>query len=216
MVSINDLRRLREAISQKIYLLVGRAIVTYVNNATSTQTVQLQLLSRETLSDVERVQPYGLETFPWSMRQNVTTQSFEGTDPDGNAEPEAIAVFQGGNRSNGVVILIGDRYYRLTDLLQGEVAIYTSEDKESGGHRVHLKSGQIVDIKGTEVTINCNVTVTGGDIVTDGNIEADGDVQDGSVTTSTMAQMRTTFNSHTHTHGDPAGTTSTPVPPNTM
>jgi phage baseplate assembly protein V len=190
MITFDDFKRLTNTIQNKIFLLVGRAIVTYINNSTDVhhQKVQISVLKNEVLSNVERIQEYGFETYPYT-------------------NSEAVCLFLAGDRKHGIVITIGDRRYRLTDLTEGEVAIYTSEDQETEGHRIHLKSGQNIDIRGTSVTINCNVTVTGGDISTDG------DIQDGNITTPTMVNMRTMYNTHTHpftnAHGTPSVTDST-------
>jgi len=151
------LDRLLNPIKKKIFLMIGRAIVTHIENSGLTQRVQIIPLANEVCSDVERPQPYGLETYPWHMSENKTAKKFEGSDDDKLAESEAVVLFQGGDRSKGLVILISDRYYRPTDLAQGEVAIYTWKDKESAGNRVHLKADGSIEAKGTSI----DITVTG-------------------------------------------------------
>lgn len=149
MITFDDFKRLTNTIQNKIFLLVGRAIVTYINNSTDVhhQKVQLSVLKNETLSNVERIQEYGFETYP-------------------HTNSEAVSLFLSGDRRHGLVIAIGDRRYRLTDLTEGEVAIYTSEDQSAGGHRIHLKSGQKIEINCKDVDITCtgtaNITANGG------------------------------------------------------
>jgi len=145
-----------------MFRLIGRALVTYIDNSGLTQRVQIIPLANEVCSDVERPQPYGLETYPWHMSENKDEKKFEGADSSKLAESEAVVLFQSGDRSKGLVILISDRYYRLTDLAQGEVALYTFYDKEASGHRIHLKEDGSIDIKGTEL----NITVTGDSNIT--------------------------------------------------
>lgn len=156
MLFFDDVKRLLAPLKRKIYLMIGRAIVTYINNSEKTQKVQLRALAHETISDVERIQEYGLETYPWSLVEKSDGE-FEGSDPDKKAESEAVIVFTNGDRARGVVVAIGDRYHRLTDLAQGEVALYTFEDKEIGGHRIHLKNDQIIDMDCINMVITCTV-----------------------------------------------------------
>jgi len=43
------------------------------------------------------------------------------------------------------VIAVEDRRYRTKGLAEGEVALYTDEDG-SGGHRIHFKRGNIIEL----------------------------------------------------------------------
>jgi phage gp45-like len=124
---LSDFKRLLAPLQRKIYLMLGRAILTAVSNSTTTQLVQLTALDGETISDVERFQEYGLETYPFK-------------------DAEALVVFLNGNRDRGAVICIMDRQYRPDDLSEGEVALYTDED--SSRHRVWLKRGNIIELIG--------------------------------------------------------------------
>lgn len=133
-MNLNDFRRLIEPLKRRIFLLLGRAILTAIDNAGNTQKMQITVLSNETISDVERFQEYGLETYPFT-----------------DAEP--LAVFLNGNRDHGIVLCVHDRRYRPKDLVEGEAALYTDEDQLTGGCRVHLKRGQIIDVKGKELNL---------------------------------------------------------------
>jgi len=123
------MKRLITALKNKIYLIVGRAILKAVNNGESTQKLQIVALNGETITDIERFQEYGFESYPF-------------------ADAEVAALFLNGNRDNGIVICVHDKRYRPTDLAAGEVAVYHSES-----HRVILKAGGVIEIAGTEIKI---------------------------------------------------------------
>jgi len=148
MALIDDLRRFVAPIQRKISCLLGRAVLLAVANEEMMQKLRLSVIAGETITGIERVQEYGFETFP-----------IPGA--------EAVAIFFGGDRGHGIVVSVGDRRYRLTDLVEGEVALYTHEDAEEGGHRIHLKAGQITDMKG----IDLNITQTGDLTITIGGNE---------------------------------------------
>ena len=63
-IDIPDLRRIVTGIKSKMFLLLGRAILTAINNSESTQKLQVTLLAGETATDMERFQNYGFESFP--------------------------------------------------------------------------------------------------------------------------------------------------------
>jgi len=130
-MNLRDFKRLTDPIRKKIFLLLGRAILYAIDNSESTQTVQVMALSDEVITGIERFQEYGLETYPL-------------------AEAEVFIGFLNGNRGHGIALCVHDRRYRPTDLIEGEVALYTSEDKTSS-FRIHLKTGRIFDVKGDQL-----------------------------------------------------------------
>lgn len=134
MITINDFKRLIAPIKKKIFLSLGRAVLTFVNNTEDTQKIQVIALSNETITDIERFQEYGFETYPF-------------------VDAEVFVAFLNGNRDHGIVLCTHDRRYRPTDLVEGEVINYTDEDQSAGGHRIHFKRGQIIDIKDIETII---------------------------------------------------------------
>jgi phage baseplate assembly protein V len=163
----------------------------------------------ETISDREYFQHYGYTSRP-------------------QAGAEIIIIREGGHF---VAVASDDRRYRIA-LEDGEVALYTDE-----GDKIHFKRDRIIEIIGgekvivttkvaeitattsatvisPEVTVVASTKVTlttplldvSGDIKSGGNITAVGDVADA---ISTMAGMRTIYNSHTHQeHGTGGGITS--------
>jgi phage baseplate assembly protein V len=137
----NDFKRLIAPIQRKIFLLLGRAILTAINNSEGTQKIQIKVLNNETITDVERFQEYGFETYP-----------FTGA--------EVMTLFLNGNRDHGIAVCIHDRRYRPKDLVEGEACMYTDEDQKTDGHRVHLKRGQIIEVDGKQVIVNAGTDVT--------------------------------------------------------
>ncbi len=145
-MQLKDFNRLINFVKKKIYLLIGRAILTAVNNDEKTQKVQVTALKDETISDIERMQEYGFETYPKT----------------GTAE--AVVLFQNGNRDQGLVVCVHDKDKRPTDLTEGNVRMYdwnnnkitltndgiTIEDKNS--NKIEMKSGEI-NITGTKINL---------------------------------------------------------------
>lgn len=127
IMTLDDLKRFLGPIRRRLMLLLGRAVLVAVNNAGTTQRLQVVALADEVITDVERFQDYGFEGHPWPNAQ-------------------AAILFMNGNRDAGIVVAVHDRRYRPTDLAQGEVCIYTDEDK-TAPFRVTLKRGRIAEIK---------------------------------------------------------------------
>ena len=145
------LKRVLAPLERKIILLLNRAIVKIVTADTSGdhQRFQITALAGETLNGVERLQEYGLETYPLK-------------------DAEALLASLGGDRSHPLILVTPDRRYRPVDLEEGDVAIYTAQDK-TASHRIFLdKSTGEIKILGTDVTIEAtgDVTVNGGQNVT--------------------------------------------------
>ncbi len=152
MIGLPDFKRLIKPITNKIFLLLGRAILELVTNADGTnliaQKVQVTALADETISDMERFQEYGFETYP-------------------RTGAEVFIGFLNGNRDHGIALCVHDTRYRPLDLSEGEVCIYSDEDK-ADPMRITMKRGRIVEIKCKDLNI-----IADNDI----NITAGGDVQ---------------------------------------
>ena len=156
-MNLLDFRRLVRPITNKIFLLLGRAVLKAIDNSGNAQRIRVLALSNETISDIERFQEYGFESYPL-------------------AEAEVFVGFLNGNRDHGIAICVHDERYRPQDLSEGESAMYTDEDQKSGGHRIHLKRNQIIQIDCKNAIVNCseNVEVNSVDATVNcsGNIEA--------------------------------------------
>lgn len=184
--------RMLAPVSRAIGNMAARGTVALVNAASKMQSLQLRLLSDEVKDGVEHFEPYGFTANPHSGA-------------------EAVTLFFGGDRSHGVALVVGDRRYRLTGLQPGEVALY-----DDLGQSVHLtRDGMVIDGAGLPILIHNTPSVTmdttqvnmTGNLHVTGSIVAEVDISDH--TDKTMAGMRGTYNSHTHT--DPqGGSVSTP------
>lgn len=115
--------RLLDSIKRKIFLLIGRGVVKTVTPTTGTQGVQVVALDNETISDIERLEEYGFTSVPL-------------------AESEAVIGFPNGNRDQGIVLCIGDRRYRPTNLASGEVSVY-----DNNGSKILLKADGSIEIE---------------------------------------------------------------------
>lgn len=112
-----------ENLKRKIFLLLGRGIVKALTTNQGTQLIQVVALDGETISDVERMEEYGFTAVPLT-------------------DSEAAIGFINGNRDQGLILCIGDRRYRPTNLASGEVQVY-----DKNGSRVHLKADGSIEIE---------------------------------------------------------------------
>lgn len=85
--------------------MIGRAILTAVNDSTELQQASVNLLAGESKDLVEVFHSYG----------------FVSSAPNGS---ECIMLSMGGNRDHGVIIASEHRDSRLKALLQGDTALY--------------------------------------------------------------------------------------------
>lgn len=175
----------------RLAALVGRGVLTTVDDTGKAQRVQLELLAGEVRAGLERLQAYGFTSHP-------------------QTGAEAITLNVGAIPGHQVVIMVDDRRYRLTGLDRGEVAVY--DDLGSSivlrrGNKIEVTAAAKVLVTAPEVEISASTkaTVTGdldvtGTVAVGGDIKADGDVAAGDIS----------LTSHLHASGTlTAG--STPV-----
>jgi phage baseplate assembly protein V len=168
---LSNFRKLIGPFQRRIAMMIGRGVILLSDDTGLLQRHQLTLIQGETLSGVDVLGAYGF-----------TANPINGA--------EAVAVAVAGNRSDLVVIAVGDRRYRMKGLAQGEAALYDDQ-----GQTVYLTRDGIV-IKGAgkpimitnapSVRMECALNVT-GDIKD--NCDAAG---------QTMAAMRNFDTSHLH------------------
>lgn len=127
---MKNIHRILDPIKKKIFLLIGRAILTAVNNSGKTMLIQIEGLSDEVISDVERMEEYGFASYP-----------VVGTS-------ECVIGFINGNRDHGLVLCIHDREYRPTNLSEGDTRQY-----DYRGNKITLKSTGIEIEAANGVTI---------------------------------------------------------------
>lgn len=114
---------------RRVRLMISRAVVELVDDSLKCQGLQVSLLAGEVQSDVEHFQPYGFTSHPLPGA-------------------EALFLAIGGNRSGGVVICAQNRAHRLTDLAQGEAALYTHE-----GAKVVLRLGRKIEVDAADLRL---------------------------------------------------------------
>ena len=122
-------------VKRRAMMMVGRAVLSAIDDTTKAQSLQIELLDGETQADVERFQQFGYTSVP-----------FPGA--------EGVMVSVGGLRSHGIIIAVEDRRYRLTGLMPGESAQYDDQ-----GQKVHLTRDGIVITSPKKITINSAVEV---------------------------------------------------------
>ena len=131
--------------------IISRCTVALASAAGKLQSLQIRMLADEVKDNVEHLEPYGFTSCP-------------------HAGAEGVAVFPGGDRSHGVVVVIADRRFRLQGLKPGEVAIYTDE-----GAKLHFERGNKLRIAASEVHIESGTLthngVNIGSTHTHGNVE---------------------------------------------
>ncbi|RQO63114.1 phage baseplate assembly protein V [Paucibacter sp. KBW04] len=182
-------QRMLRPLTQRIQLMVGRAVLQLVDDSTKLQSVQIMLLADELRDQVERFQNYGFTSVPLPGA-------------------EAVAVAVAGNRDHALVIAVDDRRYRLKGLASGEVAIYTDE-----GDKVHIKRGGTIEVvAATRVYVSSPLVECSGDMTVHGKLLVDGNIDSGATITAeddvrdqggtkTMRGMRDAFNPHKHGTG---------------
>jgi len=99
-------------ILNRVMMMFGRGVLRGVNDAGPRQQVQVELLKGELRDGLEHMQNYGFTSHPLGG--------------------DVAVAFMGGNREQGIVLVVDDRRYRLA-LLPGEVAIYDDQ-----GNKIEL------------------------------------------------------------------------------
>jgi len=136
-MNLSDFKRLIRPLANKVFLLLGRAVLKAIDNSESTQKIQVLALADETISDIERFQSYGIDSYPL-------------------AEAEVFLGFLNGNRDHGIAIIVHDRRYRPQYLASGEVILYNYEnnpDSATSGdqHHIRMKAGRTIEIKSNKI-----------------------------------------------------------------
>jgi phage baseplate assembly protein V len=166
----------------KIMNLVSRGYITFSNSANRCQTLQINMSGGEQKSDIEHIEPYGF-----------TSRPLDGA--------EAVALFLDGDKSHGVVLVAGDRRYRIKSLEKGEVAIYTDEGDYiifNRNNEINVKTKKFIVNADDAIELNTkNLTVnaSSGSQFDTPLFKSSGEIED---KTSTISNIRTVYNGHTH------------------
>lgn len=190
---------------KQIQDMPARGVVTLSNSAKKMRELQAEFLAGEVRSELEHVEPYGFTSEPKT---------------DGNAE--AFAMFFDGNRSNGIIFCVADRRYRLTNMKQGEVAIYDDQGQKVYFTRDNLLIETPKDLVATvggstslssagDVDITAPKTKIHGQLIVEGLIKGSGGLAisggsgasvDGNLTTTgDVTANGVSLDHHTHDHG---------------
>lgn len=106
---MNDVIR---EMGNRVMMMFGRGVLRGVTDTGPRQQVQVELLKDELRDGLEHMQNYGFTSHPLGG--------------------DVAVAFLGGNREQGIVLVVDDRRYRLA-LLPGEVAIYDDQ-----GNKIEL------------------------------------------------------------------------------
>lgn len=113
-----------EKLKNKIFLLIARGVLASIDNTSAqAQKIQTIMLDGDTISEVERYQPYGIETYPVI------------------ANSETVNLFVNGNRNSNraINIVVTNRGLRPTDLASGDVCMYSKDSNNSNQNRITIK-----------------------------------------------------------------------------
>jgi len=198
-MDMRSMRKMLAPMANKLQAVLGKCILSALDDSTAIQLVQLTGVEGETLDKVEHLQPYG----------------FSSSCPPGG---QAVAGFFGGSREHGVVLVMAHGATRKKGLAEGEVALYSKH-----GTHIHLMEDGSIEIEtaGTQVQLNGKLLTTDDvevdtNITAGGDITADGDVADATGTLDALRQDFITFKStvyNVHNHPTaPVGPVSPPVP----
>ncbi|MDH0640613.1 phage baseplate assembly protein V [Pseudomonas sp. GD03860] len=163
-------------LGSRVMMMFGRGVLRSVNDAGPRQQVQVELLKNELRDGLEHMQNYGFTSHPLGG--------------------DCAVGFLGGNREQGIVLVVDDRRYRIP-LLAGEVAMYDDQ-----GNKIELLRDMV------KVTAVQHVEVVAPTIKLIGDLEVIGNVQ----TTGTITNNGKNIGS-THQHnGVTPGSGNTGVP----
>ncbi len=142
---MQHLHRALEPILRRLSALLGRAVVSRVDDARRLQALQLSGLAGERLDGVESFQAYGLTSSP----------------PIGS---EALLACIGGQREHAIALGVAHRESRPRNLAAGEVTLYSQH-----GQSVKLKADgsiELVSESSIKLTVGGNSIELAGSGVT--------------------------------------------------
>lgn len=173
---VRQFSRLLAPMSRRVMLLAARIVLTGATDKSPVQTVQFTGLADETKQNVEYLQAFG----------------FSSVAPPG---ARGLAIFPGGDRSHGVVVVLDARQLQPVPLKTGESAVW-----DALGKFIHLKDDGTILIKADKVRIETPDFKVTGEI----KDRCDGDGK-------TMEEMRNAHNAHKHPEVGAPGPTGVPT-----
>lgn len=125
------LGKIQRKVMARVRSIVRRGVISNSDSSGQGQTFQTKLLADDVADGVEHMEPYGFTSHP----------------PNGS---EGLVFAVGGERAHAVGINFGDRSGRLTDLEEGEVAMY----HPSGSSIIMRNDGSIEAVAAPGQTVN--------------------------------------------------------------
>lgn len=119
MIDLADVHRVLKPVTDRLRLVIGRAVLRLVQDLPGVQLVQVEALAGEVIDQAEHFQAYGFASHPL-------------------LGAEAIVAAVGAARNHPVVIVIADRRYR-PQLAAGEAILFDDQ-----GQTVHVKRDGVV------------------------------------------------------------------------
>lgn len=206
-------------LSRGIRMVATKVTITGVNDQRKIQTVKLSGLEDERLGDVQHLQPFGFTAHP----------------PVG---ANGLMICVAGSRTHPVVIVADDGATRVVNLQPGESCVYNAQ-----GDFAHFKNNRELHVKAAlKVTAETPLVHCTADVEIGGNLLVHGDtLMEGNQTITqnllvegtagvtgtlasatsvsdplgTMGEIRSVFNTHTHSGVD-TGVGSSGAPNETM
>lgn len=153
-------------LGNRVRMMFSRGVLRAVTDSGPRQQVQVELLKDELRDGLEHMQNYGFTSHPTGG--------------------DCAVAFNGGNREQGIVLVVDDRRYRIP-LHAGEVAIY-----DDLGNKVELLREMV------KVTAVQHVEVVAPTIKLIGDLEVVGNITTAGTITNNGKRVDST---HTHTNG---------------
>lgn len=168
---MDSIRKTAKNIAAAVQLVVGRAVLTAIDDSSKRQLVQFEALKGEVKDAVERMQQYGFSSVPLPGAQ-------------------VLFVSLGGNRDHPVAVSVDDPRFRKSGMQAGEVAIYTDE-----GDYILLKRGRTIELETVNVVVKASESVRLETPI----LEVTGAIIDRCDTDGlSMHAMRSIYDDHTH------------------
>lgn len=186
---VNAILKIMAPLTRRVRLMVGRCVLTLLDDSLPLQKVQITILDGEVHDGVERVQNFGFSAVPLAGARGVT-------------------VSVGGDRAHQVIVAMDDGRHRPTNMQPGESVMYNSHGvtlKFLADGTATLVCKTLLVQAETKVRLETPLFEVTGDIV------AAGDVADAGGS-KTMLGMRSAFNTHTQ----PVNGNTAAVPPGGM
>ncbi len=143
--------------ARRAFVGISRATLVKADDSKKWQELRLRGEIRRDFSNVEVAHPYGFTAVGKPPADDKTSDV-----------AELVIAYLDGDMSHPIVLVVGDRRYRLKNLQEGEVALY-----DDLGQKVHLTRNGIVIDAGDQkkpITVKCgNATF----VVQDGKIKGD-------------------------------------------